>query len=75
MTGFLSISIGFMNLLPIPILDGGNIAVLLFESVIRRDLSVVVKERITQFGFVLLLMLMVMVFYFDLAKNLPALPN
>lgn len=75
LTGFLSISIGFMNLLPIPVLDGGNIAILLFESVIRRDLSTVIKERVTQFGFMLLLMLMVMVLYFDLAKNLPALPN
>lgn len=73
--GFLSISIGFMNLLPIPVLDGGHIAILLVESLIRRDLSVVVKERVTQFGFMLLMMLMVMVFYFDLAKNLPSLPN
>jgi regulator of sigma E protease len=73
--GFLSISIGFMNLLPIPVLDGGHITILLIESAIRRDLSVVIKERMTQVGFMLLMMLMVMVLYFDLAKNLPSLPG
>lgn len=73
--GFLSISIGFMNLLPIPVLDGGHITILLIESVMRRDLSTVIKERMTQVGFMLLMMLMVMVLYFDLAKNLPSLPG
>lgn len=71
--GFLSISIAFMNLLPIPILDGGHIAILLVESVMRRDLSLVVKERITQVGFVMLMTLMAMVIFFDLSKNLPGL--
>ncbi|MEM6454340.1 MAG: RIP metalloprotease RseP [Acidobacteriota bacterium] len=68
---FLSISIGFMNLLPIPILDGGQITILLIESVLRRDLSMVLKERIAQAGFMALMMLMAVVLFFDLAKNLP----
>lgn len=71
--GFLSISIGFMNLMPIPVLDGGHISILLVESVLRRDLSLVLKERITQFGFMMLMTLMAMVIFFDLSKNLPAL--
>lgn len=71
--GFLSISIGFMNLLPIPVLDGGHISILMVESLMRRDLSVLVKERITQAGFMMLMMLMVVVIFFDLSKNLPAL--
>lgn len=71
--GFLSISIAFMNLLPIPILDGGHISILLVESAMRRDLSLVLKERITQLGFVMLMMLMAMVIFFDLSKNVPAL--
>ncbi len=71
--GFLSISIGFMNLLPIPVLDGGHIMILLFESAIRRDLSVVVKERITQVGFMMLMTLMAIVIVLDLSKNLPSL--
>ena len=71
--GFLSISIGFMNLLPIPILDGGHISILLIESLMRRDLSLRVKERVTQFGFMMLMTLMAVVIFFDLSKNLPAL--
>lgn len=69
--GFLSISIGFMNLLPIPVLDGGHITLLLIESVIRRDLSVRLKERVTQFGFMMLMTLMAVVIFFDLTKVLP----
>ena len=71
--GFLSISIAFMNLLPIPILDGGHITILLIESALRRDLSMTLKERITQVGFVLLMTLMAMVIFFDISRNLPGL--
>ena len=71
--GFLSISIGFMNLLPIPVLDGGHISILLVESLLRRDLSLVLKERITQLGFMMLMTLMAVVIFFDLSKNLPSL--
>ena len=73
LVGFLSISIGIMNLLPIPILDGGHITILLAESTIRRDLSVRVKEGFNQVGFVLLMMLMAAVIFWDLSKNLPGL--
>ena len=71
--GFLSISIGFMNLLPIPILDGGHISILVVESLLRRDLSLRLKERITQLGFMMLMTLMAVVIFFDLSKNLPSL--
>jgi len=70
--GLISISIAILNLLPIPVLDGGQIAILLVESVRRRDLSLRVKERIHQVGFVLIMALMVMVLYFDIVKNAPA---
>lgn len=69
--GLISISIAILNLLPVPVLDGGQIFILLFESVRRRDLSLRVKERINQVGFVMIVMLMVAVLYFDLVKNLP----
>ena len=69
--GVISISIAILNLLPIPVLDGGQITVLLIESLFRRDLSLKVKERINQFGFLLIVMLMVMVLYFDVVKNIP----
>ena len=69
--GFISISIAIMNLLPIPILDGGQIFILLVEEVIRRDLPLRLKEVISQVGFVMILLLMFVVIWFDLMKNLP----
>jgi regulator of sigma E protease len=69
--GWISISIALLNLMPIPILDGGQIFILLVEEVIRRDLSLRVKEVISQVGFVLILMLMMVVLYFDVMKHLP----
>jgi regulator of sigma E protease len=69
--GLISISIAILNLLPIPVLDGGQIFILLFEEVRRRDLSLRAKERINQFGFLLIVALMVVVLYFDLVKNIP----
>jgi regulator of sigma E protease len=66
--GFISISIAILNLLPLPLLDGGNIFILLLESIGRRDFSPILKERINQVGFVLLVGLMAMVLYFDVVK-------
>jgi regulator of sigma E protease len=70
--GFISLSIAIMNLMPIPILDGGQIFILMIEGVIRRDLSLRLKEIISQVGFVMILLLMFVVIWFDLMKNLPA---
>lgn len=69
--GLISISIAILNLMPVPILDGGQIVILLVESLFRRDLSFTLKERVNQVGFVLIIMLMVMVIYFDLRKVIP----
>jgi regulator of sigma E protease len=69
--GFLSISIAILNLMPIPILDGGQIFILGIEGVIRRDLSLRFKEVVTQVGFVLILILMFVVIWFDISKTLP----
>lgn len=69
--GFISISIAIVNLLPIPILDGGQIFILLIEGTMRRDLSMRLKEMVAQVGFVLIVLLMLTVIYFDLAKNWP----
>jgi regulator of sigma E protease len=67
---FISLQLGIFNLLPIPILDGGVIFMLLIESVIRRDLSLEVKERVAQAGIVFLLLLAVFVMYNDIIKTL-----
>ncbi|HUG43337.1 MAG TPA: RIP metalloprotease RseP [Acidobacteriota bacterium] len=66
----ISLQLGLFNLFPIPILDGGVIALLLIETVIGRDLSLAVKERITQVGFLFLILLMGVVIFNDIAKNL-----
>jgi regulator of sigma E protease len=64
----LSLNLGLLNLLPIPVLDGGHIFVMVLEGIARRDFSVAVKERVFLAGFVFLMMLMVMVIYNDLAR-------
>jgi regulator of sigma E protease len=67
---FISLQLGIFNLLPIPILDGGMILMLLIESVMRRDLSLAVKERFAQVGIAFLLLLAVFVTYNDIKKTL-----
>jgi len=64
----LSISVGVLNLFPMAPLDGGHIAVLLAEMVIRRDLSERVKLVFLNAGFVLIMALMVFILYSDLSK-------
>ena len=73
LTAAISLNLGIFNLLPIPILDGGMILFLLFESVIRRDISLQIKERIYQVAFVFLVVFAGMVVYNDLIKTLPGL--
>jgi len=63
-----SLNLAIINLLPIPVLDGGVILLLLFEMLIRRDLSMPVKEAVFKFGFVFLLMVMVFAIYNDITK-------
>jgi regulator of sigma E protease len=65
---FLSLNLGILNLLPIPLLDGGHMAVIALEGLAGRDFSLRSKERILQVGFVMLLLLMVTVIYVDLSK-------
>lgn len=71
MLGFMSLNLGVFNLLPIPVLDGGAIFILLIEAVLAvvgMKLSMVVRERIQQVGFVVLLLLMGFVITNDLLK-------
>jgi regulator of sigma E protease len=68
---FISVNLGIFNLFPIPILDGGQILMLLIEGALRRDLSVAVKEKIITVGFVFLVLFAVYVSYMDIVKTLP----
>jgi regulator of sigma E protease len=69
----ISLNLGIFNLLPIPILDGGMILMLLIEGLLRRDISIRIKERIYQTAFVFLVLFAVVVIYNDIMKALPGL--
>jgi regulator of sigma E protease len=69
----ISLQLGIMNLLPIPVLDGGHIMILLVEGVTRRELSLRVKERIQQVGFAVLAALMIVILYNDVITNVMSL--
>jgi regulator of sigma E protease len=64
----ISLNLGLVNLLPIPVLDGGHIFIMALEGVARRDFSVRLKEKMLLAGLVLILMLMVTVIYNDLTR-------
>jgi regulator of sigma E protease len=68
LTAGISLNLGIFNLLPIPILDGGVILFLLIEGLMRRDISMNIKERVYQAAFVFLVLFAVMVIYNDLMK-------
>jgi len=64
----ISLNLGLLNLLPIPILDGGHVLMLAIEGIMRRDLSVTFKERFVQVGLVFLLGLFAFVMYSDIMR-------
>ena len=67
----ISVNLGILNLLPIPILDGGHILLLGIEGGLRRDLSLAFKERFVQVGLVFLLVVFAIVMYNDVVRLLP----
>lgn len=64
----ISVNLAVLNLLPIPALDGGHLLVFIIEAIIRRPVSIKVRERIQQVGVVFLLLLMALVLYNDLDR-------
>jgi regulator of sigma E protease len=67
----ISLSLGIFNLLPIPMLDGGQIMVLGIEGVMAlfgRQLSMLVRERIQMAGLAIILLLMVTVMFVDISR-------
>jgi regulator of sigma E protease len=64
----ISLNLGLLNLLPIPILDGGHVLLLTIEGLLRRDLSIAVKERFVQVGLVFLLGIFAFVMYSDILR-------
>jgi regulator of sigma E protease len=70
LTAAVSLNLGIFNLLPIPIMDGGVILLLFIESLMRRDISMPIKERIYQAAFVFLVLFAAVVIYNDIVKTL-----
>ena len=71
----LSVNIGFLNLLPIPVLDGGHLAFLAVEGIMGRPLTMRQKAIAQQIGIFILLALMVVIFYNDIARLLGFIPS
>jgi regulator of sigma E protease len=65
---YLSIMLAFMNILPIPALDGGHLVFILVEGIIRREVPLKIRVAVQQVGFALLLLFMAFVLYNDFAR-------
>lgn len=64
----LSLSLAILNILPLPVLDGGHFIIILIEGIMRREIPVKVKIAIQNVGFVLILLLTVFIFYNDILR-------
>ena len=65
----ISVNLGVINLAPVPVLDGGQMLLLAVESMLRRDVSMLVKQRITQAGLVFIVLLFGVVMYNDVVRQ------
>ena len=64
----ISINLAILNLLPVPVLDGGHLLFFAIEGIIRRPINLKVKEIALQIGLGLLVLLMILAFYFDIER-------
>ena len=69
-TAFLSITLAIMNMLPIPVLDGGHFVFLLYEAITRREPSLTVRMWAQQIGFYILIVAMIFIFSNDILRLL-----
>ncbi len=68
--GFLSVNLGILNLLPVPVLDGGHLVFFSLEAVRRKPLTAQAMEKLQMIGLALLVSLMVFAFYNDIIRML-----
>jgi regulator of sigma E protease len=68
---FFSVSLAVLNLLPIPVLDGGQAVFLIAEAVLRRPLSLQLRMRLTQVGFLVIIGIMALALVNDVLRILP----
>lgn len=69
-SGFISLQLGYLNLLPIPVLDGGLIFILLIETIIRRPLPEKAKEYLAYVGFAIIGVIMIFAIFNDILRVL-----
>ena len=67
-TAIISVNLALLNLLPVPMLDGGHLFFFVIEAIMGRPLSLRKREAAQQLGFVLLMLLMVYALYNDLVR-------
>ncbi|MBN1222240.1 MAG: RIP metalloprotease RseP [Candidatus Aminicenantes bacterium] len=67
----ISLQLGIINLFPIPVLDGGQILVIILEGIFRRDFGPKVKQVVMQIGFAMFILLIVFIVMNDVVKRLP----
>ncbi len=67
-TAIISVNLALLNLLPVPMLDGGHLFFFVLEAILGRPLSLKKREAAQQLGFVLLMLLMVYALYNDLVR-------
>ncbi len=68
MMAFISLNLGLLNLLPIPVLDGGQIVFIVLEAITQRPINRIIKERVMIVGVAMLLLLMVFATWNDIAR-------
>ena len=68
--GLISVNLAILNLLPVPVLDGGHLAFFAFEAITGKPVSMEKREIAQQVGLFLLIILMVFVFYNDISRIL-----
>jgi len=66
-----SLQLGIINLIPIPVLDGGQLFVLIIEGIIRRDLHPKVRQIWMNIGFVIFVFLIAFTILNDIVRRLP----
>ena len=67
-TAIISVNVGLMNLLPLPALDGGRLAFLIYEAITKKKPSPKVENTIHNIGFILLMVLFVYVAFNDVIR-------
>jgi regulator of sigma E protease len=68
-TALLSVTLAIMNILPIPVLDGGHLVFLIYEGIMRREPSAKVRMVLQQIGFILLIGLLIFVTFNDILRQ------